>query len=426
MEQAIGLLDCDNFYTSCEKLFDRSLHNQPVVVLSNNDGCIVARSQEAKQLGVSMGTPFYKIETFLEASNAVVFSSNYELYGDISARVMEHLHFFTPEVEVYSIDEAFLGLSAIELSQTNKTFDFLGREIQEKIYQWTGIPVSIGIAETKVLAKIANRLAKKSEKAKGVLDLYKSPYQQLALEQTAVADVWGVGAASARKLKQNEIFTARELRDAPLRWIHKLLTVVGARIVTELRGIRALPLELNPPPKQSITCSRSFGNAVTSERELRQAVSFFLHRAAEKMRRHKLAANSVTVFISTARFHPDPASYANSATYNSAFFTDAMLELQEWAFASLRKIYREGFCYQKAGVILGGLAPADQLTARMFDENKWERFRRVQQAVDEINRRWGRDTVRLGINAREGRWQMKAFRRSPRYTTRVDELLTIS
>ncbi|MDQ4121963.1 MAG: Y-family DNA polymerase [Acidobacteriota bacterium] len=417
MPQAIALIDCNNFYASCERAFDASLRKKPIVVLSNNDGCIIARSEEAKQLGVTMGAPLFKIEGLLDANDAEIFSSNYELYGDMSRRVMENLQQFTPEVEIYSIDEAFLGLDAEKIS-----LDSLGREIQEKIYKWTHIPVSIGIAETKTLAKIANKIAKKSDKATGVLNLYQSPYQELALEKTAVSDVWGIGRASTVKLKQINVNTAKELRDVDLRWARKALTVMGARVVTELRGIRAFPLELNPPPRYSITCSRSFGETVKDFRDLREAVAVFLTKAAEKLRHHQLAAQSITVLISTSRFVPEGEYYSNAATHSSAFPTDVNQELQAWALDCLKSIYRPEYTYRRAGIILGGLVPSDKLTERMFNDEKWERFRRVMRAVDEINRKFGRNTVRFLVAKPNGKWSGKAGRLSPRYTTKLSEI----
>ena len=409
---AIALLDCNNFYASCERVFDASLKTRPIVVLSNNDGCVIARSDEAKQAGITMGAPFFKVESLLEETDTAVFSSNYALYGDMSARVMESLDSFSPQVEIYSIDEAFL-----ELDASGNKLDRLARTIQEKLYQWTGVPVSIGIAETKTLAKLANRLAKKSEKAGGILDLYRSPHTTLALERTPIKDIWGIGAASAQKLKQNEIFTARELRDMDVRQARRMLSVVGARIVLELRGQRCFPLEQNPAAKRSITCSRSFAQTVNDYRDVREAVSIFLSRAAEKLRRAELAAHSVTIFIGTDRFRPVPVSYHNAATYNSAFATDTNNELQAWAFDCLKRIFQTGYEYRRAGVMLAGFVPADKLTERLYDDERWDRFRRMMRAVDEVNRRWGRDTVRLGLIKMNEKWRGKSARRSPCYTT---------
>lgn len=421
MAHAYALIDCNNFYASSERVFNAKLHKKPVVVLSNNDGCIIARSNEAKEIGVTMGAPLFKMRDLLDENNVEIFSSNYELYGDMSARVMENLREFTPEVEVYSIDEAFLGFDTKRDNLSEISFS-----IREKIKRWTGIPVSIGVAETKTLAKLANRIAKKSEKADGILDLYRSPYLDAALAATNVSDVWGVGRASAQKLKNAGIETAFALREMDLRAARKSLTVVGARTVLELRGTSCLPLDLCPPPKRSITCSRSFGQAVENFALIREAVAVFLARAAEKLRGNRLAANAVTVFIATDRFDPQPAAYSNAATHSSIYPSDTNYELQKWAFACLESIYRKGFSYRKAGVILSGLVPVEKLTERMFDDKKWERFRLVSQAVDEINRKFGRDTIHFASVNTNGAWRGKSEHRSQRYTTKFDEIATVA
>ncbi|MEZ5429142.1 MAG: Y-family DNA polymerase [Pyrinomonadaceae bacterium] len=417
MMNAFALVDCNNFYASTERVFNPKVQRRPIVVLSNNDGCVIARSEEAKQIGVTMGAPLFKVQDLLDDAGAEVFSSNYELYGDMSARVMENLREFTPRVEVYSIDEAFL-----ELDARRGDLGEIGFSIRDKIKKWTGIPISVGIAETKTLAKLANRLAKKSEKTEGVLDIYRSPHLDAALQKTAVRDVWGIGSASAEKLDDRGIRTALELREADLRWVRKRLTVVGARTVLELRGVSCLPLELTPPPKKTITCSRSFGQTIEKLSELREAIAFFLARAAEKLRRHQLAANSVTVFIGTDRFHPQPLAYENSAVHKSIYLSDTDYELRKWAFACLISIYRQGFAYRRAGLILSGLTPVEGMTCRMFDQKNWERFRSVMAAVDEINRKFGRDTVRFAVARPDGIWRGRSERRSDRYTTRFGEI----
>ena len=298
MSNAFALIDCNNFYASTERVFNPKLHKKPVVVLSNNDGCVIARSEEAKQIGVTMGAPLFKVKNLLDENRAEIFSSNYELYGDMSARVMENLRSFSPEVEIYSIDEAFLGFDT-----KHDDFNEIGFNIREKIKKWTGIPVSVGIAETKTLAKLANRFAKKTD---GISNLYRSPFVEDALRITPVKDLWGIGRASVEKLENCGVKNAFDLREMDLRHARKMLTVVGARLVLELRGVSCLPLELVPPPKKSITCSRSFGQAVENYEIVREAVAFFLARAAEKLRKHNLAANAVTVFIGTDRFNPQP------------------------------------------------------------------------------------------------------------------------
>lgn len=421
MNNAIALLDCNNFYASCERVFDARLTDKPMVVLSNNDGCVVARSEEAKTIGVTMGSPLFKVWDLLETHNAEILSSNYGLYGDMSSRVMNLLQNFTPAVEIYSIDEAFLNLEP-----RKNSLDNLAHTIREKMYKWTGIPVSIGIAETKVLAKIANKRVKKLEPAKGILNLYRSPNTENVLKETNVEDVWGIGYRSSLKLKANNILTAWQLREMDNRFARRLLTVVGARIALELRGIKCLPFEQVSTKKHSITCSRSFGQTVNEYRELKEAVLYFLTRACEKLRKSNLAANAVTVFIGTDWFRPIPFEYANSATYGSAYTTDSNQEIQEWTIKTLDKIFREHIEYRKAGIILSGLMSSENLTTRMYDDEKFEQQHKLMKAIDDVNRKFGKDTVRFGSVKKECAWKMKQTRKSQNYTTDWNELLSVS
>jgi DNA polymerase V len=418
---AIALVDCNNFYVSCERVFAPKLMGRPVVVLSNNDGCIIARSEEAKTLGIKMGAPLFKIEHVVEAYGVAVYSSNYSLYGDLSQRVMGALHEFTPEVEVYSIDEAFMELQVGD----GQTLSARAAQVREQVRRWTGIPVSIGIAPTKTLAKIANRVVKQTPGTQGVLDLTGLPEQTSVLEEMPVEEVWGVGPAYSKLLRKAGVETARKLRDADRRWVRQRMTVVGARIVEELRGISCLPIEQCPPAKKSITCSCSFGVLVESPGEMREAVAVYMTRAAERLRKHGLAAGVVTIFINTNRFGEGP-QYANSATYELAFPTDVTDELLEWSLRGLEKIFRDGYMYKKAGVILSHLRPSDQLTLRLFGACGYERSRRVMKAMDEINARHGRDTVRFGVADPAGRWKTKALRRSRQYTTQLSDVLRIA
>jgi len=413
---ALALVDCNNFYVSAERAFNPKIKHKPVVVLSNNDGCVISRSNEAKP-HIPMGAPLFEYEKVLEDIDAEVFSSNYELYGDMSERVMTSLESFTPDIEVYSIDGAFLGLQ-----ETQKSFDYLGREIQEKIFKWTNIPVGIGIAETKTLAKVANKIAKKSDKAKGVLDLYKSKYQDAALDRTQIGDVWGIGRASVKKLENVGINTALQFKRCDMSWVKKNFTVVGGRTLMELQGVRCLPLELDPPPKESITCSRSFSEPVSTYRVLHNAMSVYLMTAVEKMRQHRLAARSLTVFISTNRFNP-ANQYSNSYTFKSAYPADNLFEIQTWATGALQKIFREGFDYKKCGVILEGLLPAEQRTTRLWEQTS-EKHEKLNKAIDEINKKFGKGTIHLAA-ATVGKWQMKRNMMSPRYTTRIDEIIRV-
>jgi DNA polymerase V len=414
---AIALLDCNNFYASVETVFQPKLRHVPVVVLSNNDGCVISRNQKAREI-VPMGKPLFEVEDLLEDADAEIFSSNYELYGDMSRRVMENLKTFSPEIEVYSIDEAFFSLH-----ETQKSFDYLGREIQDKIYKWTGLPVGIGIAETKTLAKIANKIAKKSDKAKGVLNLFKSPYQDVALERTPIGDVWGIGRQSVKKLEAINVKDALRFKYLDLRWVKKNMTVVGGRTLLELRGVRCLPLELEPPPKKSITCSRSFGEPVSEYKDVYNACAYFLSTAAAKLRRHRLAARSVTVLIETNRFSSD--YYSNYYTYSSAYPSDNLFELMEWMKRGLERIFKERLVYRRAGIILGGLIPVEAVTGNLYaDHEQRLKYERVMKAMDEINKKFGRDTIRLAV-AGKGKWEMKRERISQRYTTRFNELLVV-
>ncbi len=421
MESAIALIDANSFYCSCERLFDARLHNQPVIVLSNNDGNVIARTNEAKALGITMGAPLFQVQDLIDRHNVKVYSSNYALYGDISNRLMELLHEFTPEVEVYSIDEAFMNLDG----GNTKELDAHGRDIKRKIEKWLGIPVSIGMGETKVLAKLANRLAKKSDKADGVLTLTDSAYRECALERTAIEDVWGIGRRRAKFLQSRGIMTALDFARADRRWVRRALTVVGARIQTELNGVRCLELETQPSARKSVTCSRSFGSAIETLSEMKEAVASFMTKGAEKLRKGNLAASVVTVFVHTNRFRQDEPQYGNSVTHELLYPTNTDDELLKVALAATESIYRAGYRYKKAGVMLNDLAPSDHLTLRMFGQDSWERRCSVARAVDEINRKYGRHTVRLGAVETEGRWQTRAGKRSPRYTTDWRELLTI-
>lgn len=417
----IALFDCNNFYVSCERVFDPSLLGRPVVVLSNNDGCVVARSPEAKALGIEMGVPLFQIKRLVEREGVRVYSSNYELYGDMSARVMAALREFTDDVEVYSIDEAFVDLRRCRRASSWRD---LGVEIREKVYRWTGVPVTVGIARTKTLAKVANHIAKTSRKAAGVLDLTASPFLDVALARTPVEEVWGVGPAYGAKLRGRGIETALQLRDVDVRWARKALTVVDARLVMELRGVSCIPLETAPPAKKSVATSRSFPVAVSEYDELKESVSFFVTRCAEKLRKAGLMASAVTVFAQTSRSSVE-AQYGNSATLTTVYPADSTPELLKHAVSALRRIYREGYDYRKAGVMLSGLVPVSPSTGRLFTDTQLERFRLVMPVIDKLNRKYGRDTVRLAGANPKGRWRTKAVKCSPRYTTKLAEVLRL-
>ncbi|HEV8619967.1 MAG TPA: Y-family DNA polymerase [Nitrospiraceae bacterium] len=412
MPPVFALVDCNNFYASCERVFNPKLNGQPIVVLSNNDGCVVARSNEAKALGIGMGVPEFQIRPLLCAHRVQVFSSNYTLYGDMSQRVMETLEQFSPDVEVYSIDEAFLSLVGFEPRGLIEH----GRLIRRTVPQWTGIPVSVGIAETKTLAKIANRIAKRTPDTGGVFDLLACPDREALLGRVAVEDVWGIGPNHARLLKQHGITTALQLRGVDDQWIRKRMGIVGLRLVMELRGVSCLDLEQCPPPKQSLTCSRAFGKLISTLKEMEEAVSVYTSRVAEKLRCERLAATVLTVCLTTNEFKEGP-QYSNALTLNLPVVTDTTSALIRFALQGIRAIYRDGYLYKKAGVILTGLVPASQTQADLFDSQDRRKSTRLMSALDSINDRWGAGTLQYASSGITKAWKTQFHRRSPAYTT---------
>lgn len=410
-------VDCNNFYVSCERVFDAKIARAPVVVLSNNDGCIISRSEEAKALGVEMGAPFYKVRAFCEARGVKVFSSNYELYGDLSRRVMETLSHFTADVDIYSIDEAFLRLP----EATSEELTASAREIRATVARWTGVPVSVGVAATKTLAKLGATLAKRSEKAEGVVTLLDPRHVDYALGRASARDVWNVGPRTARRLAECRIDTARKLRDADPDALPRRTALAVARTVLELRGTSCIPLAVAKPARKSVVCSRSFGRPVETLSELREAVACYASRAAEKLRRSRLTANVVVVFVSTDRFREE-SYYSNSASHVLAVPTDFTPELIAHALGGVGRIYRAGLRYKKAGVMLLGLVPARPAQAAMFDRLDRARAARLMRAVDAVNERMGAGTLRFAATGLARDWKMLRERRSPRYTTCWDEL----
>ena len=417
MPPVFALVDCNNFYASCERVFNPSLDGQPIVVLSNNDGCVVARSNEAKALGIGMGVPEFQIRPLLLAQRVRVFSSNYRLYGDMSQRVMETLEQFCPDLEIYSIDEAFLSLSGF----ASRDFTEYGRTIRTTVKRWTGIPVSVGIAETKTLAKIANRMAKRTPDMGGVCDLLSCADRDAVLGRIVAEDVWGIGPSHARLLTQQGIMTALQLRAVDDPWIRKHMGIVGLRLVMELRGVSCLDLDACPPAKQSLTCSRAFGTLVTTVAEMEEAVSAYTSRVAEKLRREGLAATVLTVFLMTNAFKNEP-QYRNALTVTLPVATDNSHELIRSAIQGIRTIYRDGYRYKKAGVLLTGLLPVSQVQTDLFDQQDPARSKRLMMALDAVNDRWGAGTLAYASSGISPSWKTQFHRRSPAYTTDWNEL----
>ena len=417
MPPVFALVDCNNFYASCERVFNPKLRNKPVVVLSNNDGCVVARSNEAKALGIGMGVPEFQIRPLLKAHDVQVLSSNYALYGDMSQRVMETLEQFCPDLELYSIDEAFLSLSGF----TSRNLTEYGRTIRFTVKRWTGIPVSVGIAETKALAKIANRVAKRTPDMGGVFDLFACPDRDALLGRIAVEDVWGIGPNHARFLRQHGITTALQLRHADDQFIRTHMGVVVLRLVMELRGVSCLDLEQCPVPKQGITCSRAFGTMVGTLAEMEEAGSSYTTRAAEKLRAEHLAATVLTVFLHTNPFQDTP-QYYNALTRKLPVATDSTPELIRSAIEGIRTIYRKGFLYKKVGIMLTGLVPASQVQTDLFDQHDRARSKKLMTALDSINNRFGSGTLHYASNGNTKAWRTQFRHRSPAYTTSWDDL----
>jgi DNA polymerase V len=420
MKSIFALVDCNNFYVSCERVFNPRLEPLAVVVLSNNDGCVVARSEEAKHLGIGMGVAFFKVKEVIEKNAVEVFSSNYALYEDMSRRVMETLCNFTPEIEVYSIDEAFLNLAGLSGNLTD-----YGRKIAETVKQWTGIPVSIGIAETKTLAKMAQRIVRRSCKAAGVLELTGRAHINEALAQTNVENIWGVGVKTAIKLKRAGINTALALRDVDVEWMRRRFGITGVRTVYELRGVSCYELEQQPPTKKSITVSRTFGKKIEEIYELKEAIASYASRAGEKLRDQGLVAGTETIFVMTSRFVDARKRYFNSHTVSFPTATSYTPELIDCAMKSVERLYREGFLFNKAGVILSDLVPEGSVQGNLFDESNRQKSRRLMGTVDAVNTRLSCGPLRWAAEGINQQWRTKFVRRSKRYTTRWDELAEV-
>jgi len=407
-----ALVDCNNFYASCERVFNPKLRHQSIVVLSNNDGCIIARSNEAKALGIKMGEPYYLVKAKLKQHGVAVFSSNYTLYGDMSARVMQTLEQFSPEIETYSIDEAFLNLQGF-----TKDLTLYAAEIRKTVKQWTGIPVSIGIAPTKTLAKMANHLAKKTPELNGVLELSHPTLTEMALAKTGVQDIWGIGQQSAAFLSRSGIETALQFTACESRWVRQHLHVVGLRTQEELRGISCLPLELVPPLKKGITTSRSFGKKVSDKAELKQALVTYTSRAAEKLRASHLQARHLHVSIRTNPFSKTDKWFSNATGLTLPHPTNYTPELVQYASQCLDAIYRPGFAYTKCGIMLTDLVEEGTGNLDLFYPANASKQQALMQALDQLNRHYGKGTVSLAGTGTKQRWRMLRSLKSPHYTT---------
>lgn len=419
MAAPIALVDCNNFYASCERLFQPGLRGKPVVVLSNNDGCVIARSNEAKALGIGMGDPWHLNKGKFEKYGVIVRSSNYTLYGDISGRVVTVLRTFTPDLEIYSIDEAFLSFEGLT------DIDSHARALRRTVLQWTGIPVSVGIAPTKTLAKVANRTAKKDASSCGVCSLLQEREQTTALAKFQLTDLWGVAKRLAIRLNAIGIETPLQLRDADPSLLRERIGVVMERMALELQGTPCAALTLATPSNKSILASRSFGSAVTERRELEESISSHVARAAEKLRRQNLVAGVVMVFVTTNPFRPQDQQYAASRTIGLPVATADTTVLVKAALIAANRLWKEGYRYKKAGITLLELSSADSVQGDLWTSPDTPRSKALMRAMDRINETHGRDAIRLAGSGIERKWKLRSEQRSQHYTTDWDELLSV-
>ena len=396
----IALVDCNSFYVSCERLFKPSLIRKPVIVLSSNDGCIISRSNEAKALGIKMGDPYFKAKEIIKKNNVHVFSSNYSLYGDMSRRVMKTLKYFGTEIEVYSIDEAFLDLTGI----SDELVELFGKKIRNTILEWTGIPTSIGIASTKTLSKVANHIAKKEKS--GVISLINTKDIDIILEKININDVWGVGRQLTKFYITNNISNAKQLKNISNTWIKKSSNVLSSRTAMELRGISCISLETHQTKRKSCCVSRSFGKKVEKFQDLRESITTHCLNAAEKIRSESLLAKSITILIRTSPFQNKEIYYSNSKTIDFPIATDNSIEIVKTALIGLKSIFKEGFQYQKSGITLSGLSSPEN-NKNLFSSIKKDKIKNLMQSIDYTNYRYGRSTLSLADAGLNKKWKVK-------------------
>ena len=418
-DKVFALIDCNAFYVSCERVFNPKLNNRPVVALSNNDGCIISRSKEAKALGIKMGVPLFKVKDIVEKEKVVVFSSNYTLYADMSRRVMNIISSSSPYTEIYSIDEAFVELSSLPVD-----YESYAHQLRQTILQHTGIPVSIGIASTKTLAKVANHKAKKDDSLNGVCSLVNYNNIDRILELTEVGDVWGVGRRLSKKLINHGIHNAKLLKNCSDSWIRKMMSVNGLKTITELRGISCIPLEEYSMTRKSCCTTRSFGKLLTNLEDIEQAVTTFARRAAERIRSESLAASCVSVFVRTNPFDKKSAYYSNGASRTLSHPTHDSITIIETSLLLTKRIFKNNYQYKKAGVLLSGLCDESEIQETLFEKN-YNQNSDLMSAIDAINYRYGRDTLQMASECKVGNWKQKRENCTRNYTTQIDRLLLV-
>lgn len=414
-----ALVDCNNFYASCERVFNPQLRNTPIVVLSNNDGCVIARSNEAKALGIPMGAPAFEYRKTFAENNVQVFSSNYALYGDMSNRVTIILKRYTPEIEVYSIDESFLKLKGFEKYDLTEYC----LKIREEVLQSTLIPTCVGVAPTKSLAKVANRIAKKFPQFKGVYVIDTDEKRIKALKWLDIEDVWGIGRQFAKKLKARGVNKAYQFTQLPNEYVRKEFSVVGLRLKKELEGLSVLDLE-EVANKKNIATTRSFDKTYGEKSYLEERISTFAATCAEKLRNQKSTCNIVTVFIYTNPFNENNQQYYKSINVTIPYATNSSIELSKYAKKGLDLIFKDGYQYKKAGVIVGGIAPENEKQFNMFEDEPVQ-HRKAMNVIDKLNFKYGTKKLKLGSQALDKTWKMRQDLLSPNYTTMWDDVLEV-
>jgi len=415
-----ALVDCNSFYASCERVFRPDLNGKPVVVLSNNDGCVIARSNEAKEIGIPMGAVAYQYQEVFNKNNVNVFSSNYTLYGDISNRVMNILSTYTPDVEIYSIDEAFLKFEGFD----RYDFNSYCLEIKAKVKKWTGIPVSIGVAPTKALSKIANKIAKKYQNhTKGVYVIDTEEKRLKALKWTKIEDVWGIGRRISDRLKKHNVFNAYQFTELPSEWVRKEFSIVGLRLQRELKGIMTLDLE-EVKNKKAIATTRSFEKNLSSLNEVKERISTFAVSCAEKLRKQNSCTNLILVFLHTNSHRKDHRQYGKNIVVKLPYPTNSSLTINRYAQIGLKSIFKEGYYYKKAGVMVMGIVPENQRQLNMFCEENPKHLS-LMKTIDKLNKITGQKKVRLGSQDLGRTWKMRQERLSKKYTTDWNELLEV-
>lgn len=416
-----ALVDCNNFYASCERVFRPELNGQPVVVLSNNDGCVIARSNEAKAFGIPMGAVAFQYRKQFEEHNIHVFSSNYALYGDMSQRVMNILGQFTPEVEVYSIDEAFLKFTGFE----HYDLQAYGVEMRKRVRKWTGIPISIGFAPTKALSKVANKIAKKfPEKTNGSYVIDSEEKRLKALKWTKIEDVWGIGFQHAKRLKALNVHTGYDFTQLPDEWVRKQMSVVGLRLKHELEGKVRLDMEL-PQTKKNIATTRSFEKAIYTLDELRERITTFSVICAEKLRKQGSCCHSLIVMLKTNKYREGVTRYYYHRVMPLPYASNSALTLTKFAVQGLQELFQEGLEYKKAGIIVSDLIPENQRQFHLFEDED-PRHVPLMKAIDATNKKLGQTKIRMAGQDPKRTWKMRQEHLSPRYTTHINDLITVS